>query len=111
MARLTVRDIMTESPYTLNEDTDLAQVYDLMDDKHIRHVPVVDPDGRLLGIVSHRDLVRGALSAASEMPVGNQRDFLRNTKIEEVMVREPETVDSGENLRAAGELLIENKFG
>ena len=52
--KLKVRDLMTEEVRSLSmEDTALV-AWDLMEEKHIRHVPVVE-DGRPVGMVSARD--------------------------------------------------------
>jgi CBS domain-containing protein len=62
-----VADIMTPSVMTVEEDTPLPDLVDLMQHNRIRRVPVVR-DGRLIGIVSRADLVRRlgeVLSSAS----------------------------------------------
>lgn len=47
-----VRDLMTEHVFTLQPNDDLEALYDLMDTHHVRHVPVVDRDGDLVGLVT-----------------------------------------------------------
>ncbi len=111
MARLLVRDLMTTRPYTLASDADLATLYDLMSTRNVRHVLIVDGEGSLLGIVSHRDLMRSALFTDVELPLSEQRNFLRSIKVSEVMTRDPETVDPEDDLAAAGVTMVENKFG
>ena len=54
---LTVADIMTAEPYTLTPDASLADAHELMQQHHIRHIPIVSPGGRLVGVVSHRDVL------------------------------------------------------
>ena len=53
----TVATVMTESPHTFQPEDDLADVVALMLDRRIRTVPIID-DGRLVGIVSRRDVLR-----------------------------------------------------
>lgn len=53
----TVRDLMTSNVITCTADDRVAGVMALMDDRKIRHVPVVD-DGQLAGIVSIRDVIK-----------------------------------------------------
>ena len=107
---LMVRDLMTEKVETVGPDDDLNVVYDLMDAKRFRHVPVVE-DGELLGLISQRDLLRGALAEATGLPMSAQRDLLRSIKVETVMVVEPTTVEPDYTLREAGEMLLEHKLG
>lgn len=111
MAELTVRDLMSEQPFALRTDDDLTTVYDMMAEKHVRHVPVVDGDGELVGLVSHRDLVRRALAVGDELPVSNQRQLLRGMKIGEVMNSNVETTEPTASIVEAGQLMLDNKFG
>ena len=54
-APLTVADFMTESPHSVGVDRTLADAHRLMRQHRIRHLPVLE-GGRLVGIVSERDL-------------------------------------------------------
>ncbi len=53
-----IRDIMTEHPISVTEDDSLETCMELMTEKHIRHLPVVDAQHRLVGLVSIGDLVK-----------------------------------------------------
>ena len=53
-----VREVMTSDLITLNGDDDTRRAQALMRKHHIRHMPVVDSDGKLLGVLSIRDLIR-----------------------------------------------------
>src|SRR5262245_37147257 len=59
---LRVRDLMTTGPLTLHPSDNLASLHDLMQSRHVRHIPVVDSDGAVVGLVTHRDLLRDVLS-------------------------------------------------
>jgi CBS domain-containing protein len=108
---LSVRDLMTDQVETVRSGEDLTVVYDLMDARRIRHVPVLDEDDTLVGIVSQRDLLRGALGDAAGLPVSAQRDLLKSATVDAIMVTEPITVEPETTLREAGELLLEHKLG
>ena len=56
--QLTVRDVMTPHPQTVRDDCTLGEVARLMVERDIRAVPVVDASGALMGMVSHRELLR-----------------------------------------------------
>ena len=111
MIKLKVRDLMTEKVYSIKANEDLARLNDLMSDIRIRHVPVVGEEGELVGIVSHRDLLRSALDAEGVLPLSEQRDLLRNTKVREIMVSDVETADPDQDLQEAGRIMLENKLG
>ena len=108
---ITVSDLMTSSPDTVFSDDDLGDVYALMNEKMIRHVPVIDHDGSVEGLVSHRDLVRTVLYAFDDLTFLDQRDALRGMLVRDVMTADPETVAPDMPLSDAGRLLLENKIG
>jgi CBS domain-containing membrane protein len=106
-----VRDLMTDRVYTLQPHDDLEALYDLMDEHHIRHVPIVDADGVLVGLVTQRDLGRTVLGVRDALPVSEQQEILRRRRVREIMALEVETVEPDESLRAAAQMLLENKIG
>ena len=57
-----VTDVMTGYPYSARPDDDLRHVEKIMVDRQIRRVPVVDVDGRCVGIISQGDIARAALA-------------------------------------------------
>jgi CBS domain-containing protein len=53
-----VRQVMTEDLETVSTETDSSDALSLMVSKHIRHLPVVDDDGNLAGLLSIRNLLQ-----------------------------------------------------
>jgi CBS domain-containing membrane protein len=100
---LTVGELMIRDVVTLEADDALIQVDDLLKRHHIRHVPVVR-GGKLVGMVSHRDLIR----ALARRPVGQGSQPL---SVSEVMTREVETVAPDTSAREAIEKLLDGRFG
>jgi CBS domain-containing membrane protein len=82
-----------------------------MEEHRCRHMPVVDGEGDLVGLVTHRDLLRYALIEQPEVPRFVETALLERLTVGDVMVREVETVDPGAELRQAAQTMIENKFG
>ena len=77
--------MMTPDPICVGPDTPVAEVWRTMSERRFRHMPVVDEDGRLIGMVSQRDLIVAAPSAAgaeAERPVSK----LMRTEIDTVGV-------------------------
>ena len=107
----TVRDLMTERVFTLKARDDLETLYDLMDSRRVRHVPIVDNEEELVGLVTDRDLSRTALGAVEELPLSVERDILRRRRIRDIMVTEPDTIEPDAPLADAAEMLLENKVG
>lgn len=55
MAKHTVQKFMTLSPFVVSSSRSLSEAHQLMRERNIRHLPVVD-DGKLVGILSQRDV-------------------------------------------------------
>ncbi len=56
--KTTVRQVMTEHMETVTTETDSSDALSLMVSRHIRHLPVVDEDGNLAGLLSIRNLLQ-----------------------------------------------------
>jgi CBS domain-containing protein len=106
-----VRDLMTPDPFTLQPRDTLAALYDLMDSHRVRHVPIVDVDGELVGLLTHTDLAMSALGSLSDLPLSQERDLLQRRRVREVMVTDLETVEPDTSLAEAAATLFENKIG
>ncbi|MDD3553388.1 MAG: CBS domain-containing protein [Deltaproteobacteria bacterium] len=81
-----VKDYMTHNPVTVTPDRSISEVRDLLRNKGFRHVPVVDADGRLLGVVTDRD-IRSAFPSflASNEESKGQWERIARTPVEAIM--------------------------
>ena len=74
----------------------------------IRHLPVLDGDDHLCGVITERDLFRYALA---DIASDNQRGYLEHIRVEDVMAVRPRTVDPDTDLRDAGRTMFTLKYG
>jgi CBS domain-containing membrane protein len=111
MNELRVRDFMTQNVVTVRPDDTIAKAYELMLDNRFRHLIVVDGEGGLLGLLTHRDLLRHALIERSDLPLSLQRSVMKRILVEEVMTSEVETAKPGQLLQDAAVVMFENKYG
>ena len=110
MSNLYVRDLMSEKVHTIEPSEYLEKLYELMEDYHIRHVPVVNANGELEGIVSNRDLVKNALFADGELPLSQRQNFLESITVESIMTKDPEVIEPDQKIQDAGNIMLENKI-
>lgn len=97
----TVRDYMTPSPHTISVDRSLTDAHSLMRQFHIRHLPVVE-GGRLVGIVSERDLHL----------VETFKDVTpADVQVEEAMTADPYVVSPETPLQEVAATMWKKKFG
>jgi CBS domain-containing membrane protein len=78
---------------------------------HLRHVPVVNATGALVGIISHRDLLHAALSSVAEAPEVERAQFLSTVPIVKVMKTEVQTIGPDEPVGKAAQLMRQSKIG
>ena len=60
-----VKEVMTTNVFTVGPETDIEDALELMDAMHFRHLPVVDPTGRLVTVLSMRHLLREDIDVLS----------------------------------------------
>jgi CBS domain-containing protein len=111
MKRLQVRDLMRHSVVTVHPETDTAAARDLMTENDLRHLVVVDREGDLVGVVSHRDLLRHALIEQSGLPRYVERELLAQTKVRDVMVEPVMTAEPEQEVDDAARSFLDNKIG
>jgi CBS domain-containing protein len=100
----TVGQFMSTDLFTVRPDDLVDLAASVMDWRHIRHVPVEDDQGRLVGIVTHRALLR-LLSRRSTSPEGAP------LLVRDIMKRNPLTVESTTPTLEAMELMRREKVG
>jgi CBS domain-containing protein len=94
-----VDSVMTHDPMALEPDATIADAAALMVDAGIRHVPIVDPNGTVVGIVSDRDLrehLRGDVARWPQAPADRLDE-----PISSVMTPNPVALLSGTSIRGA----------
>ncbi len=62
-------DLMTPAPVTVKPDTLAMDIIDRLEGKHLIRMPVVDEEGKLLGVVARRDILLGYLNATRQTKV------------------------------------------
>ena len=111
MKDLRVRDVMTQEVTTLKRNDQLSLANDIMQLGRVRHLPVLEDDGRLAGILSQRDLFRGALAHALGYGQHAQRKMLDSLVVKEVMNSDVITTGPDTPLAEAARVLLERKIG
>lgn len=107
----TVSDVMSRDVQTLGRNDRLSIADDLMRQKRIRHLPVLDADGEVAGIVSQRDLFRGALVKALGYGRSQEDKILETLVVKEVMATDVVTISPAAPLKEAAATMLEKKIG
>ena len=95
-----IKDHMSITPVTIRDDSDYKSAFAIMEENNIHHLPVVNGEEEVVGVVSLRDLQLAARRFV-ESPV----------EISEVMHTPVLTAQSNDTLASAVKLMTENRFG
>jgi CBS domain-containing protein len=106
-----VRDWMTRKPVVVRPDAPIAEAVDLLREHRIRHLPVVDVAGRLVGIVTDRDLRQVAFDPLIREAPDTAATALAALTVRELMTWGVLSVRQDSDLRAAARLMRERKIG
>lgn len=107
----TVRDVMSVEVTTLDVNDNLEIADDVMRLGRIRHMPVLDADGSLVGILSQRDLFRSALARSLGYGEHAQRKLLGSLFVKDVMSNDPLTTSPDTPLSDAARIFCDRKIG
>lgn len=116
---MTVRDVMTRSPITIDPEAPVATAIAVMREREVRHLPVVGAGGRLVGMVTDRDLrsavfapaLREYLSLAAQRRLRSASEALENLRVRDVMTWDAVTIGPEAPLAQAAALMSEGRFG
>lgn len=108
---ITVEEFMTSELCTLRETDSLNDVWEIMTTKHIRHVPVTDDDGKLLGLVTQRDVL--AASEPEQLRQESNPSHVRATdiRLSDLMIRDVSIINKTDSLRKAAMYMQAHKYG
>ncbi len=105
-----VGDRMSHPVITIPPDMPVVDALNLMRTEHIRRTPVVK-DGKLVGIVSDKDLLNASPSPATTLSVWEINYLLSKITVEEVMTSDVITVTEDTPIEEAARIMADNKIG
>jgi acetoin utilization protein AcuB len=106
-----VRERMTRNPVLCSSDLPVNEAFDLMKKERIRRLPVVDKAGKLMGIVSDKDLLRVTPSPATTLSAYEIPYLLSKVKVNDVMTKKVITVTEDTPIEDAARIMVDNKIG
>ena len=105
-----VREIMMGSPVTLRPTDTLDLANDIISLGRIRHIPVVE-DGRLVGLLSERDLIGAAATEIFGLGQKRKSALLKTVLIKDVMKKKVITIKPDTSIKDAAHLMADKKIG
>lgn len=111
MKKQLVSDVMTREVMTVDPNDQLAVAEDVMRLARFRHMPVVDGEGELVGLVSSRDLFHNALLKALGYGTHAKQQALETLRVKEAMTSPVVITTPTTRLADAAKVMNEKKLG
>jgi len=106
-----VKERMSPNPITVRPDLPVPEAQVIMKREKIHHLPVVDRDGKLVGIVAEKDLLYASPSPATTLSVYEIASLLSKLAVEKVMSKKPVTVTEDVPLEEAARIMADRNIG
>jgi CBS domain-containing membrane protein len=106
----TVADIMTRKIVAASAQDAIENIEDGMRQYHFRHLPVVDGEQKLVGLVTHRDLLHASSTFLSAKQA-ERNEVIQQVKVGKIMQTELLTVRASDSVREAAQMMLETKVG
>ncbi len=106
-----VRERMTSPAVTVTPETPFQDALKLMRDKKFRRLPVVDASGKVVGIVSERDMLHASPSPATSLSVWEVNYLLWKLKVSDIMTHNVVSIKQDTPIEDAANLMVSRKIG
>ncbi len=106
---LLVENWMNPKVITADVDDSMLDATKLLKEHNIRHLPVLEK-GKLVGVITDRDLKRAAPSDATSLEAHELLYLIANIKVREIMTKNPITVPHNFTIEEAAEILLQAKI-
>jgi acetoin utilization protein AcuB len=106
-----VRERMSTKPVTITADTPITEALRVMRLSQVRRLPVLDSDGKLVGIVSEKDLLYASPSPATSLSIYEMHYLLSRLLVSELMVKDVITVTPDVPVEEAARIMADHKIG
>lgn len=110
MYRLRAKDLMATELITLDKSETLDLADEIMRLARVRHLPVLE-DGRLAGLVTHRDILRAQVSALAGLSRDQSRELEAKVPVAEVMTSGVRSVEPDTPAVEVARIMRDHKFG
>ena len=106
-----VKERMSRQVITIHPDLPMQDALNLMRKEKIRRLPVVNKQGRLIGIVSENDLLHASPSDATSLSVWELNYLLHKTTVAQIMTKNVISISEDTPIEEAARIMADNKIG
>jgi acetoin utilization protein AcuB len=106
-----VGDRMTTHPLTVSATESVTDMHRYMQEQGVRHLPVIDKTGAMVGLVTEKDLLKAEPSQATSLSMWEINSLLNRIKVKDVMTRKVITTIEDTPIEEAAHMMLDYKIG
>ncbi|CAM3854867.1 CBS domain-containing protein [Rheinheimera salexigens] len=106
-----VADLMTADPFCLDRSANLKDAHDLMRTKNVRHIPVIDTNGELVGMLTQKVLVAKVMSLVAQFGSSELERKEKQQLVADIMLTDFASVLATTTLLEVAEFFVANRHG
>lgn len=106
-----VSDLMTADPFCVERGANLKDAHDLMRNKNVRHIPVIDTNGELVGMLTQKVLVAKVMSLVAQFGATELERKEKQQLVTDIMLTDFVSVLPSTTLLEVTEYFVTNRHG
>lgn len=107
----TVADLMTPDPLSLLRSASLKEAHDLMREKNIRHIPVIDENGQLVGMLTQKVMMAAVIGLLAKYGATALERKEKQQLVADLMLTDFATITAEQSLREVAAFFVKNRHG
>lgn len=111
MTITTVADLMTADPLSVKRAATLKEAHDLMREKNIRHIPVIEDNGELVGMLTQKVMIAAVMSLLAKYGASALERKEKQQLVAELMLTDFATVTPEQSLQQVASFFVQNRHG
>ena len=105
-----VKDHMTKDPVTITKDTKISKAVDIMSKGHFHRLPIVNEDGKLIGLVTGGLVTKKSGANATSLSIYELNYLLSKTKVEDIMLTDVKTIGENAFIEEAAQKMLDESI-
>ncbi|WP_394193567.1 HPP family protein [Pseudoalteromonas atlantica] len=106
-----VADLMTPAPLAIKADNTLHDAHNLMKEKNIRHIPVINENGALVGMLTQKILIAQVMGIMANYSSTALERKEKQTKVLDIMATDFTSIEPEQPLHEVANFFVENRHG
>ena len=102
-----VKDHMTKEPVTITEDVKISKAVDIMSKGHFHRLPIVDEDGRLIGLITGGLVTEKSGANATSLSIYELNYLLSKTMVKDIMLTDIKTIGPEAFIEEAAQKMLD----